>query len=153
MDELLARRRPLTLRGPFGKITVSVDESRPLLLVAGGTGASQALAIIDDLRLGNPGVDVVLLACADDESDFYFRTWLDDDPRSWLDVTCIADARRDGANRGLRWLEARAGEFLYHRVILSGSPGFVYAACDALKRGGIDQARFESDVFAYAPRE
>ena len=48
LDELLAGNSTLTLRGPAGSVCVAGDLSSPLLLVAGGTGAAQALAIIDD---------------------------------------------------------------------------------------------------------
>ncbi len=127
-------------------------EAKPLLLVAGGTGAAQALAIVDDLTLRHRETPVTLLACADSEADFYFADALGAESRSWLNVELIADPRRDADNAALTWLTAQAQQHRDHRVVLCGSPDFVYAAQDALTRGGLSAERMESDVFAYAPR-
>lgn len=153
-DSLLAStggNARLTLRGPAGDICISPDEDRPLLLICGGTGAAQALAIIADVALQGPERDVTLLACADRDEDFYFRNTLSDYKARWLNTVYIADANRDSRNRGLRWLVDNAAHYTDRRVIICGSPPFVYAVEDALNEAG-QELPLESDVFAYAPR-
>ena len=150
MDELLTGGR-LRIRGGNGDIRLTADDDRPLVLIAGGTGISQALSLAWAQAERHPDTSVELLACADDERDLYF-----DD---LLPVTAafrferVADPRRDRDNRGLAWLAANAHRWdLATRVILSGSPPFVYAATDVLTGHGRPQGSLESDVFAWAPR-
>ncbi len=151
LDALLAAASSLQLRGPFGDVKVEPQASQPLLLVAGGTGASQALSIVETLSLSGATAPVTLLACADSEADFYFRNRLASTPHPRLQTHLVVDKRRNADNAGLGWLRARAPSET-ERIILCGSPAFVYAAADALTAGGCEEAQLESDVFAYAPR-
>jgi NAD(P)H-flavin reductase len=94
---------------------------------------------------------VELLACADDERDLYFDDLLP--ATAAFHFERIADARRDQSNRGLAWLTANAHRWdAATRVILSGSPAFVYAATDVLVAQGTPEESLESDVYAWAPR-
>lgn len=149
MDALLREAAPLTLRGPGGDVRLDVDDSRPLLLVCGGTGISQALCLATAQRLRHPATPVELLACVDHPADLYFRELLPDGIAS----TLIADPVREASNRGLAWLRSRApGLPEQARVIISGSPPFVWAATDALTHSGVPADRLASDVYAWAPR-
>jgi len=152
MDALLAGGEAFVLRGPFGTVRVDAADDRPLLMVTGGTGAAQALAVIEDLTLRRAARPVTLVCCADAETDFYFRSSLDEVDAHWLEAVFIADARRTPDNAGMVWLAEHAAAFRNHRILLCGSPPFVYAAADALTAAGIDEQTLESDVFAYAPR-
>jgi len=61
MARSLARTRPgtrLWFEGPYGTLTAARHAGAPLLLVAGGAGASAALGVMADLRAGG---DVVVL--------------------------------------------------------------------------------------------
>lgn len=152
LDELLQERQTLELRGPFGDVSVTAYAG-PLLLVAGGTGISQALSILEHLQhLGSPLADapaVTLLWCADTIHAFYARERLAELP--WLDAKCIADARKTPDNDGLAWLHEHLTANAYDRVLLCGGPQFVYAVVDHLKTHQLDVA-VESDVFGYSPR-
>lgn len=152
VDELLSQQQPLRLLGPGGTVFVTAQESGPLLLAAGGTGASQALSIIDDLVLRGTYTQVTLICCADREEDFYFREALAQLEVPWLRLEYFADPKRASDNLGMRWLSEHAGQFSNWRTILCGGPPFVYAACDALVSGGMAMEQTESDVYAYAPR-
>lgn len=145
------RQEKLTLqiRGPAGAIQVEANESRRLLLVAGGTGLAQALSIVETLQPGRAG-EHRLLACADQDMDFYCREAFVS--LSWLGSCFLADARRSPDNAGLCWLREHAIDLLPARIILCGSPGFVYAVTDTLLSLGVEPSQMESDVFAYAPR-
>jgi len=152
VDELLDAGRSLQLKGPGGDVFVNAETTSNLLLIAGGTGVSQALAIIDDLHLRQASNKVTLLCCADRVEDFYFKSLLHAQSKPWLTVEYLADPRRTADNRAMRWLQAHAGEHLTDRILLCGGPPFVYAACDAVVAGGIKADNTESDVYAYAPR-
>ena len=114
--------------------------------------AAQMASFIDQLSKTPPLLDVTLLFCAGTNADLYLRPWLADLDAPWLNPILIADARRTPGNRGLTWLKDQAEKLLAHRIVLSGSPGFVYAATDTLTQSGIAESALESDVFSYAPR-
>ncbi len=150
MDELLLGNR-LALDGGAGEVRLAPDDDRPLLLIAGGTGISQVLCMALAQTSRHPSVDVQMLACADLQADLYFRDLLPVGPG--FGVQLIADTRRDESNAGLRWLAGNAANTPGNaRVVLAGSPAFVYAVTDTLVTAGLSQARLESDVYAWAPR-
>ncbi len=154
IDEMLAARKQgsgeFKLCGPFGDVILGSVQHEPLLLIAGGTGAAQAAGFIDQMAISPPEHKVTVLLCADTDADLYLRAWLDDLDAPWLEAVFIADARRTPDNRSLIWLETQAETLNDHRIVLSGSPGFVYAAADTLTRSGIAESALESDVFAYS---
>ena len=150
MDELLQSNR-LKLDGGAGDIRLLTEDDRPLLLVAGGTGISQALCLAQAQTSRHPTTPVQMLACANTRADLYFRDLLPS-VRSFS-AELIADARRDESNAGLQWLADCAPHLAERtRVVISGSPPFVYAATDTLVASGIAQAQLASDVYAWSPR-
>ena len=72
-------------------------------------------------------------------------------PRDAALKVCVDD-RRTEENEGLVWLREHAQEYAGYRIILAGSPGFVYAATDVLLAAGITQQAMHADAYAYAPR-
>jgi CDP-4-dehydro-6-deoxyglucose reductase, E3 len=151
LDGLLAAGGALELSAPAGDVVLPAPLPGPTLIVAGGTGAAQAMSFIDDFLGTDPGAAVTLLWCVDQPADAYLEHDLTALEAPWLDVVVVADADRSPANRGLAWLRTH-GERFRAPVVLAGSPGFVYAACDALAAAGLPAAQLRSDVFAYAPR-
>ena len=150
MDELLQGER-LVLDGGAGDIALSINDDRPLLLVAGGTGISQGLCLALAQTSRHAEASVRMLTCADTDADLYFQDLLP--TSSGFEVTLIADARRNKNNAGLAWLTDNATEVSADtRVVISGSPAFVYAATDTLTEAGIPNSQLESDVYAWAPR-
>ncbi len=150
MDELLDGSE-LTLVGGTGDVILEASDSSPLLLIAGGTGISQALCLAIAQTLRHPTARTELLACADDARDLYFEDLLPES--TTFSARLISDDRRDDRNAGLNWLRERAaGLDPETRVILSGSPPFVYAATDVLTAAGIPTGQLASDVYAWAPR-
>jgi CDP-4-dehydro-6-deoxyglucose reductase, E3 len=160
MDELLAAGNPLNIRGPSGNVCLPDDPATPLLLIAGGTGISQVCAMLDELSIVRSRAPVHVLWCADSDDDLYCRMDLEQLRAPWLRIECVADARRDAENAGLRRIAGLGAMTSGHAeadrpapwTLLAGSPGFVHAACDALAATGVEQARLHSDVFAWAPR-
>lgn len=152
LDALLAAGGPLTLSAAAGDVSLPTPLPGPTLIVAGGTGAAQAMSFIDDFLGTDPGAAVTLLWCVDEAGDAYLERDLAALQVSWLTVNVIVDADRSPANRGLTWLRTHGARFRGAPVVLAGGPGFVYAACDALSEAGLDPDELRSDVFAYAPR-
>jgi len=161
MDELLATDGPLTISGPSGDVWLPEQHHElPLLLIAGGTGIAQVCGILDELADIETRAPVTLLWCVDAAADLYCRTDLAALEQDWLHCEYLVDARRDAANAGLARIAVAAAAAAHPReplapaewVLLAGSPGFVYAACDTMTSAGLDAARIHSDVFAYAPR-
>jgi CDP-4-dehydro-6-deoxyglucose reductase, E3 len=151
-DALLATGGPLELAAPAGDVLLPVPLAGPTLIVAGGTGAAQAMSFIDDFLGSDPGAPITLLWCVDEPGDAYLENDLAAIEAPWLDVIVIADASRSPENRGLAWLRAHGGRFRDGLAVLAGGPGFVYAASDALAAAGLTAEQLRSDVFAYAPR-
>ena len=150
MDELLEGAR-LQLDDAAGDVRLRVEDNLPLLLVAGGTGVSQALCLALAQTARHPDSRVMMLACADAEADLYFNDLLPVSAQFRAEL--IADANRDERNAGLQWLTENGVQFADQaRVVISGSPAFVYAATDTLLATGITAAQLESDVYAWAPR-
>lgn len=153
MDELLRQSNSLEVRGPAGDVGLTLPLTSPALLVAGGTGIAQAMSFIDSFTMKDPGDRVTLLWCADVEGDFYLREALDSLNAPWLETELIADPERSERNRALAWLHRHGSAFAGSgAVVLSGSPGFVYAAFDTLLGAGVTAEQMQSDVFSYAPR-
>ena len=150
MDDLLRGKR-LELEGGAGDVKLDPADDAPLLLVAGGTGISQALCLALAQTTRNPDTPVQMLACADTEADHYFRDLL---PSAvGLRAQLIADSNRDERNAGQEWLAANGPNVSdATRVVLSGSPAFVYAATDTLIAAGLPETQLESDVYSWAPR-
>ncbi|MEE8245416.1 MAG: hypothetical protein V3R27_10485 [Pseudomonadales bacterium] len=121
----------------------------PLMLVAGGTGISQALSIIEhiDQLLSPPAV--TLLWCVDTAEALYARGQLAG--LSWLSANYLVDDRRTSDNEGLVWLSEHLRTHAYARTLLCGGPSFVYAVVDHL-RAEQRMTALESDVFAYSPK-
>lgn len=153
LDELLLTGSRFSIRGPLGKVFAAGDDGGRLLLVCGGTGAAQALAIIGDRHLCRSTVPVTLLAFGDSEASFYYRDELDALKAPWLEAIYVADPTRSQENAGMRWLTDHAADYHDQRVLICGAPAFVYAAVDSLVAGGMPEEQLESDVFAYAPRD
>jgi NAD(P)H-flavin reductase len=149
MDELLAVGRPLTLRGPGGSVRLRPDDASSLLLIASGTGTAQALSLIRAQTARHPDSSVLLLACAETRSGFYFRDLL---PVSTRVTTMLsADPSRDEGNIALRWLTRQPPPGRHVRTILCGAPAFVHSATAVLVAGGWTRDSLESDVYDYAP--
>jgi len=148
LDALLEDGQELTISGPYGAICLETPLAQPLLIVAGGTGGAQAMGLLDALLRDPPSAPVTLLWCADHERDLYRSKWLQSLRVAWLSCECIVDPRRSAANLALQWLQSHAEEWGQHRIILSGSAGFVHTAAATLVTAGVDQRQLASDMLS-----
>ncbi|APX91875.1 NAD(P)H-flavin reductase [Halomonas sp. 1513] len=165
LRELMQEASRLTLRLPGGDCVLDPDSTRPLLLVAAGTGFAQMKAIVEAALVADPARQIDLWWAARERRDLYLE-WL---PRDWAaqypgvrfhavsEIVPEEPFDGEGVSGHLGRVDAVLGSTLKdvsgHDVYLSGSPGMVYACIDVLASLGLDASRVFSDVFAYAPRD
>ncbi|MBB3183832.1 CDP-4-dehydro-6-deoxyglucose reductase [Halomonas fontilapidosi] len=165
LRELMQVAERLTLRLPGGDCILDPDSTRPLLLVAAGTGFAQMKAIIEAALHADPEREIDLWWAARERRDLYLERL----PRAWAEahanlrfhaVTELAP-EQDVAGERVIGHRGRVDQALAlslddvsgHDVYVSGSPGMVYACVDVLASMGLEASRVFSDVFAYAPRD
>jgi CDP-4-dehydro-6-deoxyglucose reductase len=141
MDECL-KHDHLNITPATGSVTCPPsDES--LVVVAGGSGVSLAFSCAQ-FRNNKPVTEVIW--CVDRGEDLYAT----DELSSFATLHGIVDATHGHANAGLQLLASLEKKDHY---ILSGSPGFVYAATDILLAVGVSPQCLQSDVYDFAPRD
>lgn len=141
MDECLQHDH-LNITAATGSV-VCPSSNQGLIVVAGGSGASLAFSCA---QFRKSKVTTEVIWCVDRAEDLYAT----DELSSFATLHCIVDACHGCENAGLQLLACLAKK---DRYILSGSPGFVYAATDVLLAEGVSPERLQSDVYDYAPRE
>lgn len=165
MRELVQVASRLTLRMPGGDCVLDPYSTRPLLMIAAGTGFSQMKAIAEAALAQDPGRQIDLWWAARERRHLYLERL----PMEWAEahpgfrfhpVTELAPEEPwtgEGVigHRGRidQALAAGLADVSGQDVFLSGSPGMVYACVDVLASLGLSPSRTFSDVFAYAPRD
>ena len=149
---LIAADASFEIDGPFGRVTRQGPTPGTLRLIAGGTGIGQCRAIVEHLARCAQRFDVTLVWSVRSEASLYGTARLAELAREhrWLHVATRVDAP-DGRSRVLLDIDTH-GAPTEDDVVISGTPGFVYAVVDAISARGGDTARLRSDVFDYAPR-
>jgi len=153
MDDLLAQASAdsaeLKLDGPHGNVTVEGPTPEALWLIAGGTGIAQCYCIVDHLNRVAQSEPVHLLWSVTNAAQLYCDSQLRASA-SWLSYQPLVDVP-GSSNAAAAWLR-KTDAAVRGRVILSGSPGFVYAVDDVLRKIAVPGTSVESDVFSYAQR-
>ncbi|GAA3911009.1 hypothetical protein GCM10022228_22730 [Halomonas cibimaris] len=165
LRELLQVAQKLTVRLPGGDCVLDMSSTRPLLLVAAGTGFAQMKALIEAALAQNPERDIQLWWAVREHRELYLEPlatrWAQTYPHfTFHAVTELALLEPLADGERIMHHQGRIDEVLEDApltpagcdVYLSGSPGMVYACLDILAEKGIDQTRVFSDVFSYAPR-
>ena len=138
--------------GPFG--SVRLDEPYPgsLMIIAGGTGASQARSIVDEIAVSPDRPATTLYWCVSEPMGLYQDVYFEETAfhADWFDYRAFIDDR-SGRTPLLDWLED--ADLTMERFVLGGGPGFVYTILDRLVDLGVKAERVQADVFDYAPRE
>ncbi|WP_075880904.1 NAD(P)H-flavin reductase [Vreelandella massiliensis] len=165
LRDLLQVANQLTVRLPGGDCTVDLESTRPLMLVAAGTGFAQMKAIVEAVLAHQPNRKIDLWWAAREHRDIYLESlacqWAQQHPAFTFHAVTefpLTEPMPQG-ERILHHLgrvdEALEAEPLSPspcEVYLSGSPGMVYACVDILTEKGFDNTQMFSDVFSYAPR-
>lgn len=160
MDDILARTdKALTLDLPHGDCGIQPPLTRPLLLLAGGSGIAQVRGILRGV-LADARAPVQLYWGGQQQDDLYLTaelnalasahahfTWqgISEEPAAGLRTGTVSDAVIADLQQGALDL----GEW---NVLLAGGPGMVWATAEALLPHGLQQSRSWADAFSYAPR-
>jgi CDP-4-dehydro-6-deoxyglucose reductase len=166
LRELLTVARQLTVRLPGGDCVLDEKSTRPLLLIAAGTGFAQMKAIVEAALEHNPERQIDLWWAAREHRELYLEPlatrWAQTQSQFRFHAVTelpleepLAEGARIAHHPG-RIDEALANATLSPKecdIYLSGSPGMVYSCLDILIEKGIEPTRVFSDVFAYAPRD
>ena len=127
----------VTVELPHGKACLASVPTRPLLLVAAGTGFAQMKSLVDYLRETSYDQPVKLYWGVRRHEDMYLRALAQQWQDEWSRFTFLPASGMDWKN-----VEVHA----------SGSPTMVYTLMDALVDAGLPEEAFFSDVLEYAPR-
>jgi NAD(P)H-flavin reductase len=137
---------------PLGALSVTpVADQRPLLMIAGGTGITPILSILDDLARWKRNPPVHLFFGGRRPDDLYA---LDELRRlaviaPWLTVTPVTEEGAvSGGDRGtLAAAVTQRGKWKKHNVLVSGSPPMIRATIAKLLAAGVDLERISYDPF------
>ncbi len=140
--EQLLRQKSIEVSSPKGKVRCPHD-NQLLLLVAQGTGISQAIAFIDHLTTQFSNKNIKLLWVNNEEPSLAgavnFDAWL-----SQVDSMIIH-------NEDLSlWLKQNRSSIINANCILTGDRDFVYWTKDKLTQNKIMLNSIQSDVFEYS---
>lgn len=138
--------------GPsLGALSVHHTESRPLLMIGGGTGVAPLLALLDDLSRWKNNPPVHLFFGGRRPEDLYAL----DELRGltvtcpWLTVTPVTEEGTiAGGDRGtLATAVTQRGDWKERDVYVAGSPSMIRATIAKLLAAGTDLARIKYDPF------
>jgi len=159
-ERLFAQLRPgalLRIEGPFGQFAYR-DDTRPLILVAGGTGFAPIKAIARHVLERDVPRDVHIYWGARDFSELYqhslLESWERKYPRArYIPVLSHAPDAGDGLRRG--WVHeavlADRPDLSQHEVYAAGPPAMIEAIRATFPAHGLFCGDLHFDSFDYAP--
>jgi CDP-4-dehydro-6-deoxyglucose reductase len=149
----------VTVELPHGKACLASAPTKPLLLVAAGTGFAQMKSLVDYLRETSYDQPVKLYWGVRRHEDMYLRALAQQWQDEWSRFTFLPvvgdDEDNDWAGHHdqlVRAVLASGMDWKNVEVHASGSPTMVYTLMDALVEAGLPEEAFFSDVLEYAPR-
>jgi CDP-4-dehydro-6-deoxyglucose reductase len=163
VDEILGAGGEVGVSLPHGRCGIEGPLTRPLLIIAGGTGMAQARSILLE-HLPDATAPVRLYWGVVRADDLYLAAELDALARQWPSFRWFAaveaGALVDGPGRRGRAadlvtadIDAGRLELRAWDVLLAGGPPMVWGTIEALGNAGLTEARTRADVFEYAPRD
>ena len=152
----MPERAILRFEGPLGAFYLREDSSRPILMMAGGTGFAPLKAILESLFANRLERPVHLFWGARSRNDLYLHSlveeWTTRHPLfRYTPVLSEPDADWQGARGFVH--EALLREYPRldgHEAYLSGPPVMVRAGKDAFIAAGLDADHLHYDSFDYA---
>ncbi|MGH8460728.1 MAG: 2Fe-2S iron-sulfur cluster-binding protein [Stenotrophobium sp.] len=146
--------------GPTGDFVLDLESAAPLLFVAGGSGITPVISLIETALAARPARSLRLLYASRDEGSIIFRQRLDALAQRYagLNVTHVlsqpaagwsgARGRLDEARR----IRELLGEQREASAYLCGPQGLMDAADAALRDCGVPAERIRRERFLAAPR-
>ena len=154
--ERLAAGDEVRISGPYGTFVADPAGTRPLLLLAAGSGLAPIRALIEAEIERPRRPALTLLFSARTEADVIdgdrFAALQEEQPRFRFARTLT---RADGPpprGRLPGLLPDLVGELGDHEVFIAGAPGFVAACADAAAELGAPRARIHTEVFYVEPQ-
>lgn len=138
--------------GPLGSVFLREPYPAALTIIAGGTGAGQARAMIDEIAVSPDRPATTFYWCVSEPMGLYQDVYFEETAfhADWFDYRAFIDDR-SGRTPLLDWLGN--ADLTADRFVLGGAPAFVYMIFDRLLELGVVPERVQSDVFDYAPRD
>ncbi len=156
----LRERDLLRLEGPFGAYLLQSEASRPMIMIAGGTGFSPIKGLVQQALGDDPARHIHLFWGARDEQDLYLNALAETWARAHENFTytpVLSESDSDRWRGAVGWVHeavlAGYDNFDGVDVYASGPPVMIDAARDGLISAGMQPERFFFDSFTYAPRE
>ncbi|MBA3624835.1 MAG: CDP-6-deoxy-delta-3,4-glucoseen reductase [Methylibium sp.] len=146
----------LRLEGPYGGFYLREDATRPIVLLASGTGLAPIKAIVEQLQFKGSSRDAVLYWGCRSRSDLYLHEWALQAAAqmSWLRyVPVLSDPQPQDGWTGRTGFVHEAvmsdlPELSGHQVYACGNPAMVDAAQrDLVERCGLPPGEFYADSF------
>lgn len=139
------RERKFNVSAATGKVCCP-DDLRELILIAKGTGISQALAIAEHKAMTRSNKRIKLLwitsSAPTEITQETSRKLLSD-----LSLCLFTQAEYDA------WFQENHGSLTNTNCVLTGDPEFVYSTMDRISKYKIESINVQSDVFEYVPRD
>lgn len=152
----LKARDILRIEGPFGSFFLREERTRPVLLLASGTGFAPIKALIEQMMHKGMGQPILLYWGCRSRIDQYQHDWALAAEKAWPSlryIPVLSDARPDDAWTGRTGLVHQAvmadlPDLSAHDVYACGAPVMVDAAQrDFMTRCGLPEAAFFADAF------
>jgi ferredoxin-NADP reductase len=145
------------MRGPFGKLTLHTDRTRPAVLVAGGIGITPFVSIVRQARRDDWPHEISLLYANRSPEAAAFLGELQQLARDHCRFRILATmTASEGSAAGWKGETRPIGETLLRAAseglalpiyYLVGPPGMVESASETLSRAGVPEADVRSEIF------
>ncbi len=144
---------------PFGNVALALDDLRPIVFVAGGTGFAPVKSILDDMAKRRVQRDVTLIWGAREPAGLYMPRAIEKWRKQWpqfrfvaaLSKAQSAEAPDSFVGRADEALRALCPNLRGHIVHCCGSPGMVAAVRATAFDSGLETSDFHADVFVPGP--
>ncbi|TAH40266.1 MAG: CDP-6-deoxy-delta-3,4-glucoseen reductase [Betaproteobacteria bacterium] len=157
--ETMKEKDILRFEGPLGGFCLREDSTRPVVLVAGGTGFAPIKAIVEHARHTGTTRPMTLYWGSRDRAGLYLdelaRNWQDEIP-GFSYVPVLSEATAEDAWSGRKGLVHQAvlddhADLSAHEVYACGAPAMVDAARSSfLATRGLPEEHFFADAFTFA---
>lgn len=141
----------ISIKLPYGECGIdSLDSSRPIIFIAGGTGFAPVNAMIEQLLANSDPRPMELFWGARSKSDLYLSEKVD----KWQNhvshftfFSFLSDGNKDAIMSAL--LARHKDDLADWQIVLSGPFDMVYQARDILVDHGVPRAQLFSDAFSF----
>ncbi|PCH61260.1 MAG: CDP-6-deoxy-delta-3,4-glucoseen reductase [Gammaproteobacteria bacterium] len=151
----LEQKTILRIEGPMGAFYLRQDSTRPLLLVAGGTGLAPIKAIIEAAQQAGDKRKTLLYWGVRSKRDLYFeetvKQWAEAEHITYVPVLSEPDADWQGRSGYVHEAVLKdIADFSQYDVYAAGPPIMVSSARNSFLEAGLPEAQIFHDAFEWA---